>query len=256
MRAVALLACSTATDGVARKRSSSRTVSVAGFCSPFLSRMIVVDTFTNTCANGRKMQVHTTLKKVWNSAICNPGSFANHLPIVAFMKPGQQSRKTEKMTVPNTLNMRWMKAALLALVFAPMDERSAVTQVPMLVPSTRNSTPLLDGSPMTRPAPTICTMSVVTADDDCTMPVMMTPASKSTRRLSTLTRKSLTICCCANSSIAMPMYSSPKNTRPNPASIMPTVLLLSFLQSISMKMPTQVNTVMISMKGISAMTEK
>ena len=138
----------------------------------------------------------------------------------------------------------------------PMEESSAVTQVPMLVPSTKKSTPLLDGSPMTMPAPTICTMRVVTADDDCTMPVMTMPASSRTRRLSTLAKKSVTTCCSENLSIAMPMYRRPRKTRPSPASIMPIVLVLSFLQSISMKMPTQVRTVMISMKGISAMTEK
>ena len=256
MCAAAMLAWLTATEGDLMRRSSRAAQSFSGVCAPFFSRMSLVAALTNSCAKGRKMQVQTTLKKVWKRAICKPGSSANQLPRVALIKPGQHSRKMEKMTVPNTLNIRWMSAARLALVLAPTEERSAVTQVPMLVPSTRNSTPLLEGSPMVSPAATICTMRVVTAEEDCTMPVMMTPASNSTRRLSTLMRKSLTMSCWAKSSIAMPMYSRPRNTSPRPASIMPMVLAFSFLHSMSMKMPTQVKRVMISMKGISAMTEK
>ena len=48
----------------------------------------------------------------------------------------QQSRKMVKMTAPKQLKRRWMTAALLALVCAPIEERSAVTQVPMLEPMT------------------------------------------------------------------------------------------------------------------------
>lgn len=39
-----------------------------------------------------------------------------------------------KIKVPNTLNIKWIKLARLALVLAPIDEMSAVTQVPMLEP--------------------------------------------------------------------------------------------------------------------------
>ena len=88
------------------------------------------------------------------------------------------------------------------------------------------------------------------------MPVMMMPASRRIKRLSTLRRKLNTASDLEKSSIAMPMYSNPRNTSPSPASRSPMLFVFSFFASMFMKMPTHAKMVTNSINGISAMTEK
>ena len=83
------------------------------------------------------------------------------------------SRGIMNMRVPSTLNIRCINAARFAFMFAPIDDISAVTQVPMLVPRMRKSTPFpppnrLMGAPVVASAAAdtrVITMDV-TADDD------------------------------------------------------------------------------------------
>ena len=77
-----------------------------------------------------------TLKNVWNIAICVPGLFGNHASNVFAFISGQHTMMMKKMIEPMTLKSRCITAARFALMLVPMDESSAVTQVPMLVPST------------------------------------------------------------------------------------------------------------------------
>ena len=95
-----------------------------------------MEILTNTFARGKNSAVHTTLKNVWNMAICVAGKPGNHLSKVAPINPGQINSTVINNTAPKVLNMRCISAALRAFVPVPIDDISAVTQVPMLVPST------------------------------------------------------------------------------------------------------------------------
>ena len=165
------------------------------------------------------------------------------------MKEGQHSRKTVKMIEPNTLNMRWIRLARLALVLAPTEERMAVIHVPILLPSTRKRTPLLPGSPMDSPAPTMTMMSEVTAELDCTRAVNAAPMRRSKKGLLTPVKKFLNDWESRKMDMESDMTCKPRKTSPSPASTTPMVLIFSFLESISINTPTQANTVTNAIKS-------
>ena len=70
--------------------------------------------------------------------------------------------KIVKIIVPITLNARWMKAVLLALVVVPIEAMIAVTQVPIFEPKIINKA--LETS--IAPFPTITITRPVAAEDD------------------------------------------------------------------------------------------
>ena len=193
--AASRFACAIATDGVLIKRSSNSARSALTGTSSFLSRMTVVATFTNTFTKGRNRQVHTTLKKVWNIATCVSG-FANQRMNVICIKSFQHSSTIMNTTVPDTLNNRWIKLARLAFVFAPSEDRIAVTHEPMLLPRIKNSTSLFP-VPIVRPAPTMTITSEVITELDCTIAVKIIPTNNNKNALSISERN----CCICGTSL-------------------------------------------------------
>ena len=208
-------------DGVMSRRSSRNVDACSASACSFLSCIRKVAILTNTLMNGKNSITHTTLKNVWNMAICVSGS-SNHAMKVMSLKLGQSSNIIVKSIVPNTLNIRWMSAARLAFVFAPMEERSAVTHVPMLDPRTMNNT-LFPPLPIVSPAPTMAMMMVVTAEDDCIIAVNAIPMNSSSRGLDMLVSRSLNASLVRNTSMEELMNSRPTNTSPRPPRIYPIV---------------------------------
>ena len=78
IRNVSFFSCEMASAGEFRNRLSIYTnfapLSVSSaFSSVFVSGTISMASFTSTFVNGRNINVHSTLKKVWNMAICVSG---------------------------------------------------------------------------------------------------------------------------------------------------------------------------------------
>ena len=102
--------------------------------------------------------VVVTLNIVWNIAICvsiSGNAAASHLSM------GRHSARMKNTIEPNTLNMRCITDARLPLVVAPMEASTAVTQVPMLMPSVRKMELLRS----IKPTPAIVIKMLVVAEE-------------------------------------------------------------------------------------------
>ena len=86
--------------------------------------------------NGRKSRLMPRLKKVWALATCRAGSAA-----VIATSPEKGAMNGNSRAAPSTLNAMWATATRLASAVAPIDEASAVAQVPMLAPTTMATAP-------------------------------------------------------------------------------------------------------------------
>ena len=116
-------------------------------------------------------------------------------------------------------------------MLAPIEESTAVTHVPILVPRITKSMPL-PPPPIRRPFCAITMSTEVTALDDWTMPVTATPMRRSRRGFVTEVSA-----CSTNGSLATPaiepdIISRPTNTRPREATRLPAVFTLLFLVTI------------------------
>ena len=157
-----------------------------------------------------------TLKKVWNIAICVPGLLGNHASKVRRFMSGQHIIMMKNMMEPMTLNSRCIIAARRALTEVPMQESSAVTQVPMLVPRTTYMT-AFPPPPMMMPCVAMEMRMTVMAEEDCTMAVMAMPRKKSRKGLVMLAKRSTMTWLSLKNAIEPSMTSKPTKTRPRPA---------------------------------------
>ena len=131
------------------------------FASP--SAFISFDaTVTKTFIMGRNSMVQIVLKKVWNIAICVPGSL-NQLSNVTLIKSFQQIKRIKKINEPKKLNSKWIRLALFASVPALSEDKSEVTQEPMLEPSIKYNT-AFPPPPIASPSDAIMIIIVVTAE--------------------------------------------------------------------------------------------
>lgn len=143
---------------------------------------------------------------------------------------------------PMTLNSRCITAARFALMFAPMDESSAVTQVPMLEPMTTKRTSL-PPSPIIMPLPSMAMSMDVTAEELCMIAVTAMPRKKSRNGFVTLAKALTTAALSRKRSMESDMTSRPTKTSPRPASAYATVWTFSFLLSMAVSAPMPVSPI-------------
>ena len=137
-----------------------------------------------------------------------------------------------------------MTEARFALALAPIPASSAVTHVPMLMPSVANSA----ASSVIRPEPAIVINIPVVADELCIAAVSASPMKNSAKGLLIFMSALLT----AGISLSMPIASdisiSPENIMPKPSIIMAAFLTLMFLH-MERKKPTPVSATKNSVMG-------
>ena len=161
MYSTSFLTCIKAIGGVVKRRSSTYFNVNAGALSFFFSLITNSANLTNHLINGSN-KVVVTLKMMWNKAICISPLFGNIASKKETIYGVKIQMKIVKIIVPITLNARWMKAVLLALVVVPIEAIIAVTQVPIFEPKMINKA--LETS--IAPFPTITITRPVAAEDD------------------------------------------------------------------------------------------
>lgn len=194
------------------------------FFSGILSFIRNSDILTNIPQNGRNITVQTTLKKVWNMAICVAAEL-NHLPNVISIKSDLSISKIKNITEPKTLNNKCIRLARLAFVPAVMEDISAVTHEPIFVPSIMYSTSF-PPVPTVKPATDIAIIIEVVAELDCTNAVRKIPIIKSKNGFLTFANNA----CIASllTFIASDIMERPINTSPSPDMIKPVFLDFRF----------------------------
>ena len=128
-----------------------------------------------------------------------------------------------------------------------MELISAVTQVPILVPSTMYKM-ALPPLPICIPAVSIESKMAFTAVDDCITAVISAPMN-----IRTIGSKKAGLIlafkafCSATFSFSAPLQAEiivrPKKTRPKPAAVSPQLFTLPFLHTIATKIPTKASTI-------------
>ena len=111
--------------------------SLAASSSDFLSRTILVTSFTKTFVSGRTIATVTTLNMVWNmeSCICGacgnilPNRYPKSIPNALIISP-----TITNTTTPLTLNIKCIIAVRLAFFVLASPAKSAVTHEPIFEP--------------------------------------------------------------------------------------------------------------------------
>ena len=102
------------------------------FCSLWLSLTIIQANFSNCLVSGINVKVHSKLNTECTIAMpITPIWLAKKSKWINILRT---SKTVSQIIVPPMLKHRWTTAALLAPLFAPIEEISAVTQVPMFWP--------------------------------------------------------------------------------------------------------------------------
>ena len=129
------------------------------------SRIIALEKVTNCFTKGNSMRVVVTLKITWktDTRICRdmaslPGKKAVSRSITGWRKI---QIIAVNAAVPMVLKVKWIRAIRLELALAPAQASSAVTQVPMLAPSTINRA----RSSSITPVPTMVMTTPVAAEE-------------------------------------------------------------------------------------------
>ena len=130
---------------------------------------------------------------------------------------GSVMQTTVKITVPITLNIRWMIVVRFAFRLVPMDARTAVMQVPMFCP---NSTYTALSSPIRPPAARACRMPT-DAEEDWMMAVKIMPARIPSTGLANFVIRLMNASESRSGIMELLIISMPMNRMPSPATICP-----------------------------------